>query len=78
MSNQFRFGAGEDAHTIGDDNCKACRWELPVVCLECGDGLQHIELSPKKTGPVFVYRCDVCAGLGPQWQKGVDGAAGNR
>lgn len=70
MANRFKFGLGQNAHEVGNDKCNGCRWDRPRPCEECWAGLVHVELSPKKTGPVFLGKCDVCNGKGPTWREG--------
>jgi hypothetical protein len=64
--NSFKFGLQEFTHTIGDVNCKGCRWDVPQPCV-CG-GLTHIEATPSHPY-VFKFRCDRCIGFNLKWKK---------
>jgi hypothetical protein len=71
--NTFKFGEQQFAHTIGDRQCKGCRWDVPTPC-ECG-GLIHIEATPMHPY-VLKFRCDRCVGMRHKWhkrKKGLDG-----
>jgi hypothetical protein len=60
LKNSFRFGPGTRPHFIGDEQCRACRWDVPVPCSICDDGLVHIEFVADVRREPFVTLCDVC------------------
>lgn len=68
--NTFRFGLQERDHTIGDGNCRGCRWDIPQPC-KCG-GLVHIEDTPRQPY-VFKFRCDRCVGYRTDWKRAKKG-----